>query len=247
MHRNYKTLAVLLGFLVFFIVLDRIPALFFKQDTTSGFLLSGAVTVLGLFIFEMTGYRRSPVQAFYFLGFGRPDWRALGVTGLIGAALLLFFPLYSSVSGQPVALPANWPWKLVGLVALHGIAEEALFRGFLFHHLREGRTFGQAGRISLLVFAAAHLYLFTYMPPALALFGTFLALASAFPFAYLFERGRNTLWAPALLHSLVHAVSLVEIPASHAMQAGIIWMCLWIAVVLLMYAFRRRLFEGPAG
>jgi hypothetical protein len=40
------------------------------------------------------------------------------------------------------------------------------------------------------------------MPVLLALFSTILSLASAFPFAYLFERGNNTIWAPALFHTM---------------------------------------------
>ena len=80
---------------------------------------------------------------------------------------------------------------MAGLFAIHGIAEEVLFRGFAFHNLRAGRTFGRAALLSLVLFAIAHLYLFAYMPPALALFATFLSFASAYPLAYLFERGNT--------------------------------------------------------
>jgi len=77
----------------------------------------------------------------------------------------------------------------------------------------------------------------------LALFGTVLALASAYPFAYLFERGNNTIWAPAILHILVHAVTFFNISEPHGMTAGMAWMTLWIVSVLLIYVFRKRLFE----
>ena len=133
-------------------------------------------------------------------------------------------------------------WILTGLFAVHGIAEEVLFRGFAFHNLRFGRTFGRAAWLSLLLFAIAHLYLFTYMPPALALFATFLSLASAYPLAYLFERGNNTIWAPAVLHTQVHAISFLVISEAFVVTAAIAWMVVWSVSVLLIYAFRERLF-----
>ncbi len=133
-------------------------------------------------------------------------------------------------------------WVLVGLFGVHGIAEEVLFRGFAFHNLRLGRTFGRAAWLSLLLFAIAHLYLFIYMPPVLALFATFLSLASAYPLAYLFERCNNTIWAPAVLHTQVHAISFFVIPEAIAATAAIAWMSTWSLSVLLIYAFRKRLF-----
>jgi membrane protease YdiL (CAAX protease family) len=133
-------------------------------------------------------------------------------------------------------------WILVGLFALHGIAEEVLFRGFAFHNLRVGRTFARAALLSLLLFAIAHLYLFTYMPPALAMFATFLSLASAYPLAYLFERGNNTIWAPAVLHTQVHAISFFVIPEALVTTTAISWMSVWSVSVLVIYAFREPLF-----
>ena len=99
-----------------------------------------------------------------------------------------------------------------------------------------------AALLSLVLFGIAHLYLFAYMPPALALFATFLSLASAYPLAYLFERGNNTIWAPAVLHTQVHAISFFVIPETFAATAAIVWMSTWSLSVLLIYAFRKRLF-----
>lgn len=84
------------------------------------------------------------------------------------------------------------------------------------------------------------------MPAPLALFGTVLALASAYPFAYLFERGNNTIWAPALLHTSIHAVSFFDISESHVMMAGVVWMTILVVAVLLVYIFRRKLFESES-
>ena len=131
---------------------------------------------------------------------------------------------------------------MAGLFAIHGIAEKVLFRGFAFHNLRVGRTFGRAPLLSLVLSGIAHLYLFTYMPSALALFATFLSFASAYPLAYLFERGNNTIWAPAVLHTQVHAISFSVIPEALVMTTAIAWMTVCSISVLLIYAFRERLF-----
>lgn len=236
--------AVLGSFLLVFIAIDRIGAYYAPTDLTTGFWIASIAAISALLALEMLVFRHNFAAAFRFLGFGRPDSRTFIITAVTGLFTLLFFPVFSAITGATVAIPDNWLWKLSGIIAIHGIAEEALFRGFLFHHLRFGRTFNRAAFLSLLVFAAAHVYLFTYMPAPLAFFSTLLSLASAFPFAYLFERGGNTIWSPALMHTSVHAISFFDISESHVMKGGIAWMTVWILTVILMYVFRKNLFES---
>jgi membrane protease YdiL (CAAX protease family) len=233
---------VLTGFVLLFLLLDRTPLLLASRDPTVGFLVASAVLVIAAVGLNMLLFRRTLPSAWRHLGLGRPEARTLVVTTLIGVLMMGFFPIFSWVTGASFALPEGWLWTLVGLFVVHGIAEEVLFRGFAFHNLRIGRTFGRAALLSLLLFAIAHLYLFTYMPAALALFATFLSLASAYPLAYLFERGNNTIWAPAVLHTQVHAISFFVIPEALVATAGVAWMILWSVSVLLIYAFRERLF-----
>ena len=243
-HRT-RFFTVLAGFILLFFLLDRTPLLLAGQDSTARFLIASAVLVVAAVGLNMLLLRRTLSSAWRNLGFGRPEMRTLVVTALIGVLMLGFFPILSWVTGASVALPNGWLWVLAGLFAIHGIAEEVLFRGFAFHNLRVGRTFGRAALLSLLLFAIAHLYLFTYMPPALALFATFLALASAYPMAYLFERCNNTIWAPAVLHTQVHVISFFVIPEALVTTTAIAWMIVWIVSVLLIYAFRNLLF-GPS-
>lgn len=54
----------------------------------------------------------------------------------------------------------------------------------------------QAGFISMVIFAAVHLLLFIGNPFFMGFLGTLIAITSAFPMAYLLERGNNTIWAP---------------------------------------------------
>jgi membrane protease YdiL (CAAX protease family) len=130
---------------------------------------------------------------------------------------------------------------LAGIVVFNGLAEETLFRGYVFGNLRQGRSFLHAGFISLLLFAAAHLYLFVGNPFIIALAGTLVALIAAFPMAYLFERGNNTIWAPVILHIVVHGIRLFAIPEKLEMPVVMAWLALQIFLPLLLFAFRRYL------
>ena len=233
---------VLTGFVLLFLLLDRTPLLLTSRDPTVGFLVASVALAIAAIGLDMLLFRRTLPSAWRNLGLGRPDARTLVVTTLIGMLTMGFFPIFSWVTGASFALPEGWLWILTGLFAVHGIAEEVLFRGFAFHNLRVGRPFGRAALLSLLLFAIAHLYLFTYMPLALALFATFLSLASAYPLAYLFERSNNTIWAPAVLHTQMHAISFFVVPEAFVTTTAIAWMIVWSVSVLLIYAFRERLF-----
>jgi membrane protease YdiL (CAAX protease family) len=208
-----------------------------------GFLVASGVLVAAAVSLDMLLFRRTLPSTWRNLGFARPEMRTLVITTLIGALMMGFFPIFSLLTTASFAVPEDWVWDLVGLVAIHGIAEEVLFRGFAFHNLRVGRTFGRAAWLSLLLFAIAHLYLFTYMTPVLALFAIFLSLASAYPFAYLFEHCNNTIWAPAVLHTQVHAISFFVIPEAFVATAAVAWMSMWSVSVLLIYVFRKHLFS----
>jgi membrane protease YdiL (CAAX protease family) len=240
-HRK-RFFTVLVGFVLLFILLDRMVSLLAGYDPTTIFLVASSVLVATTLGINMMLFGHTLPSAWRSLGFGRPNARTLCVTVLIGTLLMGYFPIFSWVTEASFTLPDHWPWVLTGLFILHGIAEEVLFRGFAFHSLRAGRTFGRAALLSMLLFAVAHLYLFTYMPVALAVFATVLSLASAYPLAYLFERGNNTIWAPAVLHTQVHAISFFVASEAFLTIAAIAWMLIWALSVLLIYLFRERLF-----
>jgi membrane protease YdiL (CAAX protease family) len=235
---------ILAGFVPLFVLLDITPTLATGLDLTAGFLVAGAVLVAAAMGLDMLLFGHTLRSAWRSLGFGRPETRTLFVTASLGTLVMSFFPIFSWVTGASFGLPDRWLWVLLGLFAVHGIGEEVLFRGFAFHNLRVGRTFERAALLSLLLFAVAHLYLLTYMPVALALFATVLSLASAYPLAYLFEHGNNTIWAPAVLHTQVHAISFFVVSEAFIAAAAITWMIVWVTLVSLIYVFRGRLF-GP--
>ncbi len=127
--------------------------------------------------------------------------------------LALVVPVFAMVQGSTLTLLPGWLALVPGLFAQGGIAEEVLFRGYLFGHLRRGRTFWRAAALSMLPFAAVHLLLFTTMPWPIALAALTLSVALSVPLAHLFELGGSTIWAPALLHAVIQgAVKIVVFP-----------------------------------
>jgi membrane protease YdiL (CAAX protease family) len=77
--------------------------------------------------------------------------------------------LFVRARGLAPAFYPGWISLLPGLFAQAGIAEEVLFRGYLFGHIRVGRTFWRAAAVSMLPFVTVHLVLFFSMPWSIAL------------------------------------------------------------------------------
>jgi membrane protease YdiL (CAAX protease family) len=89
---------------------------------------------------------------------------ALGV----GLLLLMVIPGYYVLTGVRFGMYPGWLWLLPGLFAQAGIAEEVLFRGYLFRHVREGRSFWRAAAVASGPFVLVHLILFLTMSWPLA-------------------------------------------------------------------------------
>jgi membrane protease YdiL (CAAX protease family) len=226
------------GFVLIWLVLDQTATRSGSLYGEAG-LAVGAATVATAVAVEMAFFRRRPLAALRFLGYGRPAARAIGVALAIGLVLLALLPAAAWLTGARLSLRPDWWWLAPGLFAQHGLAEETLFRGFTFHHLRAGRGFWRAATLSLVPFAAIHVLLLAFLPPALALTSVVVAVAFAFPAAHLFEGGRNTVWAPALVHSAAHLIKLID-PAEITVPLQLAWSGAVLAVPYLSFAFLRR-------
>ena len=180
-------------------------------------------------------------SAAHLLGLARPR-----ATGLIvsGAACLILFavvPAFARATGASATLLPGSLALLPGLFAQAGIAEETLFRGYLFRHLRRHRTFWHAAGISMIPFVAVHLILFLSMPWIVALGALLLAVVLSFPLAHLFELGGNTIWAPALLHFTVQAtVKVADVGGGSSPTFPLVWMAASAVVPQLVFLARRR-------
>jgi membrane protease YdiL (CAAX protease family) len=190
-------------------------------------LLAIAVTVVA----EMGLFKETLPQALRILGIGRPDGGALRLALLLLLPVIAFFPIFSLLSGMPLALNANWPWIVLAVILYNGINEELMFRGLIFRRLREGRTFRRAAALSAIYFAAAHIPLLLILGPVLGVIAIVLSVPAAIPTAYLFERGRNTIWGGALLHAVMDAIpSIVVISATVSSAALSLYLLVSLAV-----------------
>ena len=204
----------------------------------AGVAIAGVV-VVALIAFERLLFGRTAAEAMRALGFGTPDPRGFFAVLLVVVLLVATVPLYASVRGVTLAYYPGWPSLLAGLFAQAGIAEEALFRGFLFRHLRDGRGFWHAAMLATVPFVAVHLILFATMPWPVALAAVFLSTIISFPLARLFELGGNTIWAPAILHFVVQAtIKIVETPGDTGLP--IAWMAASMIIPWLVFFGWRR-------
>jgi membrane protease YdiL (CAAX protease family) len=168
---------------------------------------------------------RTLVSAVHAIGLGSPRLTGLAVSVGICVLLLLVVPVFARWTGASVTVGAGSLWLLPGLFAQAGIAEETLFRGYLFGHVRHGRSFWRAAGLSMLPFVAVHLLLFVTMPWAVALAALLLSVVLSFPLAHLFELGGATIWAPALLHFVVQGtVKILVISGGASPLFPIVWM-----------------------
>ena len=193
---------------------------------------------------QMLLFRQPLPQALTWLGLGRPSaWSllaALGVSGVILAA----YPIISWLTGARFVLPTGWPLLALGIFLMNGIAEETIYRGYLFQHLREGRTFRRAVLLGIVFHAAAHLPIMASVGVVVGASAVLVAVATFFPYAYLFERGRNTIWAPALVHFTSDTIKLVLFGGALAdpatQTATLLWLLVIAVVPYLLFAIPYR-------
>jgi membrane protease YdiL (CAAX protease family) len=188
-------------------------------------LVVAAIVVAATAACERFLFARRPAAVLPALGFGRARRWGMAVAIAISAALLSVIPIFAAATDTPVTLRSDWLWLVPGLFAQAGIAEEALFRGFLFGHLRESRSFWRAATLSMIPFLVAHLYLFFTMPASVAAFAVALSVVLSFPLAQLFELGGRTIWAPAVVHAVVQGgLKIVDVPEEVVARLAALWM-----------------------
>jgi membrane protease YdiL (CAAX protease family) len=157
------------------------------------------------------------------LGLGAPASAGVVLGGVACALLILVVPAYFALTRETPATHAGWGWLLPGLVAQAGVAEEVLFRAFLFGNLRRGRSFWKAAIVATGPFALVHLWLFVGQPWPVASAAVLLSVAISFPLARLFDAGGGTIWGPALLHAVVQGVPKIVSADSGDATFGLTW------------------------
>jgi membrane protease YdiL (CAAX protease family) len=181
------------------------------------------------------------------IGLGRPSGRAIYAAIGVGIALLSVIPAFAFATNAQLTMYSGWPLLLPGLFAQGGVAEEVLFRGFVFGNLRQNRSFWRAATLSAGPFMAAHLLLFATMDWPVALAATVLAFVTSFPLSRMFELGGRTIWAPAVVHFIMQsAPKVVEVSGSPT-SYPLVWLAACALVSWLAFAFRVPTYSLPQG
>jgi membrane protease YdiL (CAAX protease family) len=213
-----------LGLIAVFVLFQWSAARLGSDLGQAGLAVAGIV-VSGTLLVEFLWSRRSITSMLRTLGLGRPRVQGLAIAAGVCSLLLLVVPTFVLATGSAVTTTDGWLWLVPGLFAQAGIAEETLFRGYLFGRLRIGRTFWRAATLSMVPFVAVHLLLFVTLPFWVALIALVLAVVTSFPLAHLFELGGRTIWPPALLHFVVQGTVKVLVVSGEASAAfPLAWM-----------------------
>jgi membrane protease YdiL (CAAX protease family) len=202
-------------------------------------LLASALALATALVVERLVFGRAPGPALHALGLGRPASRSLAAALAITLLMLTTWPLYALATGMTLAARPDWAWLALGIVAQYGVAEELIFRGYLFGHLRAGRSFRRALLLATLVFATAHLPMLVTNGPAVGLAGLLLAVVASLPFVWLYERGGATIWAPAIVHAAAHAPKLLA-PGTLDATAELAWIAVVMVAPYLAFVLLRR-------
>lgn len=221
----------LAGLLAIYAVLQLTAAGLGSQRGEAG-LIVGALVTLATLAVERAWTGRSMAGAARALGLGTP--RARGLAAAVGVCLMLLaiVPAFARLTGAGARIVPEAASLVPGLFAQAGLAEELLFRGYLFGHLRQGRTFWRAASLASLPFVAVHLLLFATMPWPIALAALLLSVIISFPLAHLFELGGRTIWPPALLHAVIQGT--VKVVAVTAGESAAPFPLVWMAASALL-------------
>lgn len=231
----------LAGFVILWLVLDRTAAALGSYRGEAGLAVCIMTLAVAIMI-EAALSRRSPLATWRLLGFGAPKRDALAWSLVLCTAMLSFYPLYALTSGVDITLHPNWMILAAGIFAQAGIAEETVFRGFLFRRFREGRLFWRAALLAAIPFVAIHALAFFTMEFPIALASLLLAVSISFPFAWLFERSGNSIWACALVHVVVQgSIKLVVVEEASFTAVAVLWMTIsGLAPWLFFFVLRER-------
>ena len=234
-------LRFLLGFAVLYGVLGGLS----EFDPTGRWrLLITAAVVLAAVAVERLLYRDATTSLRSRLGLGRPNLRAVLVALAVSALVLGVYPIYAAVTGSWMPLQPNWGWILLGLFAFHGVAEEMIWRGYAFRRLRSGRTFWRAVWWSMPLIAVTHIPIVITMGPVIGLGAMLVAAVTSISFSYLYETGRGTIWAPAIVHTAIDTFKLFVIPAAGTTTISLLLIAVSLTIPLLALVVPRRVLIG---
>lgn len=224
-------------FLAAWFALDRLAT---SPPTPFSALLAFAAAGVVLAIGELAVFHTPARNLIRTLGLNPTNGRALFAAAVVGAGVLVTYLGGAAALGVDLELRDNWPMVLVGLLLFHGVAEELVWRGLVFGHLRRQFTFRRAVAWSMPWIALTHLPIVVgsgWLVGGLAMTS---AAITCLPLAHLWERGGRTIWAAAVLHGLIGTWQLFE--RSYPPTYQLVILTASIVVPLAAFAFGDRFF-----
>lgn len=197
----------------------------------------GLLVVAATVFAEKSLFGKSLKDSAKAVGLTLPTKTGLLTAIAVSVLMLLTVLVFASVTGSSFDFYPNWYLLIPGLFFQAGIAEETLFRGYLFGHIRQKYSFRKAAVFAALPFILVHLILFYSLPWAIAVASILLSVVMSFPLSRLFELGGNTIWAPAIIHFVVQGTVKVLVASGEA--AGLfpfIWIAGCALIPLLVFA-----------
>ena len=229
---GWPRLWFLAGYALLFALLQGAATLLGSERGEAG-LIVAALTIAVALVVQRGSFATSWRAAWLSLGLGAP--RARGMLAALAACgvLMLAYPLYMLATGAGVSVYDGAPLLALGVFAQGGLAEELVFRGYLYGHLRRRFAFWRAAWLSLAPFALAHLYLFLTMDWPVALAALLLSMLLTFPFAWLYELGGRTIWAAALAHAVVQGAIKLLVVGDPVFP--LVWMAACVLALWLVF------------
>ncbi len=235
--RLLTTSGFLLTFAAAWVVLDRLaPAPPMPLSALAAVVAAATVLVLG----QVIVFRTPPQAAPRAFGLGRPVPRAVLVAVLVGGLVVATY--LSGAAALDIRLQLRPQWQLVALGALlfHGLAEELVWRGFVFGRLRDRWSFWRSVAASMPLIALTHVPILLSSGPLIGGLALTSAAVTCLPLAYLWERGGRTVWAPAILHGLIGCWQVFERTYPPAFSLVVLFAS--IVVPLVAFGFRDSFF-----
>lgn len=165
-------------------------------------------------VIEHRSYRVPMRELATRLGLGRPTRRSMVAGAVTAVAVAAAVPLFAGLAGLEVHLRGDLGWLALALFAYHGVAEEVAWRGYAFGHLRRHMTFGRAVAWTVPLLALTHLPVIVEGGPAVGGAAVVVAAITCVPLAHLYEIGRRTIWAAAIVHAAIDGFKLIDDPGA---------------------------------
>jgi len=178
-------------------------------------LATAVCAVLVVLVLWRVPVRSAPVA----LGLGRPALPGLVVAAAVVVLCVAGYLLFTPLTG--------------------GVAEELAWRGYVFGALREGRTFWRAVLLSMPLLALTHVPIVLNSGLLVGIVAMIVAAVTTLPFAYLYELGGRTIWAPALVHAAIDVFRALTVDPADTLVFSLYVSAIALVVPLVAFPLGR--------